>query len=793
MSQSNNWKETYNNVLSFFKIPKLNPELRLADIKDIEVSFSDLFVDLYEFFSNFKIQPETQIFRIYADVVYLSKTLEIQLSNDSCAILIVARQFEIEPNCQIIIKNCKKFFRLIIYTAKMSSELEIIANNVSNKFEINDSENFGKILSIRNGKSPEFKDITTFDNIILKNNSFFKILQYSLNIAIALFYDNPEITRSILFWIRKITRHSEREELKELFDHTSTIVTKLYAINKRKNDNILFVPPLDKRIYKERIDEYMKFANDYEEKLTQVLNDKQNLESLNVTLKNCRDKEKMHEYLNHERKDRYEKALDLMNKIENELQRRKYAEMELVVAVVELALCVGRIVYQPGNVSTFITIIGNVGNSFREALEGFDLESFDLNKIMTPCEATQGKEILNQIDEADIDDEISRIVDLSNQLKRDLKDVNKMSNSLIKDQRGIESLDFDTLTKELENDKKGIHLSAQWEFTRRQMMKLLELPIRENLKRSEEFHNPKEPSFEGAEDYLLSLENFFIFIDAYIKAKVEEIESHEEFMRTSKHAEMSKKKSDRIDQLIKKYESNNYDEIKFQLIEHLINSKFWMMIYMEDYLCAYEYWSLSKPEIKPSIIKSFHDLEKDMNKIRDELEKAYVQFGCGPNLNWSLIKFDEKKYIEEFRNNRSVIIEIPLNCEELSKYAHINLHAFRVYLEGVGSENEIISLCISNTGTLANRDKKNQIHYFRARPIPANEFRYRENSSLNSSVEFDKTEKYIDHDNKYKNDDKIYFVPTPFCQWKISLNTKNDLSKLRSINIHLVTYCHMIV
>ncbi|RIB17881.1 hypothetical protein C2G38_2246123 [Gigaspora rosea] len=305
--------------------------------------------------------------------------------------------------------------------------------------------------------------------------------------------------------------------------------------------------------------------------------------------------------------------------------------------------------------------------------------------MMTPNEAAAGQKILNQINESDIDDELSKIVNFNNQLKSDLNDVKKISSSIIDDQREMISM---LLQKsKLENDKK-------WEFTRRQIMKLFKLPIRENLKTSEEFKNinmPNEPSFEGAEDYLLSLENFFIFINAYIKAKVEEIESCEELMRTSKHAEMSKKKRDRIDQIIKKYESNHY---KFQLIEHLINSKFWMMIYMEGYLCAYEYWTLSKPEIKPSIIKTFQDLEKDMNKIRDELEK------------------------------------------------HI------------------------------------------AKPIPANEFRYRESSSLNSS-EFNKTEKYIDYDNKYKNNDKIYFVPTPFCQWKISLNTKNDFSELRSINIHL--------
>ncbi|CAG8469800.1 12714_t:CDS:2 [Gigaspora rosea] len=111
-----------------------------------KVSGSNLFVDLYEYFFNFNIKPETQIFQIYADVVQLLKTFEIPLLNDSCAILIVARRIEIELKCQIII-NYKKFFRIIIYIAKMSSELEIIANNISNKFEIKDSEKFGKILT----------------------------------------------------------------------------------------------------------------------------------------------------------------------------------------------------------------------------------------------------------------------------------------------------------------------------------------------------------------------------------------------------------------------------------------------------------------------------------------------------------------------------------------------------------------------------------------------------------------------------------------------------------------------
>ncbi|CAG8806216.1 25031_t:CDS:2, partial [Racocetra persica] len=409
------------------------------------------------------------------------------------------------------------------------------------------------------------------------------------------------------------------------------------------------------RIYKERIDEYMKFAKDYEEKFAQFLNDReQKAETLYASLMDSSDKAKMDEHLNEERKTRYDSACNLMKKIENELQAY-------------LSLSVAKIGLQPGGIISFVETIKKVTSSVQEALTSVDIEKIEeLYKLAT---------------DVDVKENFDQLKDLENQHGK------------------IENLDINGLAKRLEaNDQKGILLSTEWELTRRQMMKLLEFPIKQNI--------------EGAKKYLDSLEIFFIFIDAYIKAKIEEIESSEEFLRTSLQAKMSKRKKDRVELMIKKHESKNYDEIKFQLIEHLINIKFWMMIYMEDYLCAYEYWSLSKSEIKPSVIKTFQELEEDMNKIRDELESTYVQFGRSPNLNWSLIKFDEEKYIDEFKNNRSVIIEIPLNCEELMNYSHINLHALRVYLEGVGSENEIISLYISNTGTLANRDKKNQDHHF---------------------------------------------------------------------------------
>lgn len=756
----------------------LKPELQLTDAEIINY---DLIVDLNKLFSNPEIKPNARIFRIYGNIIQLSNDLTIPPLNGSGVILIAARRIEIKPGCQIIV-NYKKTFRIVIYAKEMTSELEIIVknqlnNNDSSKFVINESKDdkyIGKLLTIRDGKNPEYKDIYIYDNNILKNHSFLKILRYSLLIASVLFYDEPEITRSILSWIVRITR--EFEEAKELYYHGLTILTQFNTVDSRKKDKFQFIPPLDMNIYKNQIDMLMEFIKYYEEKYKQVLGDELKKEKLDISLADCSDLVEMYERLNDSKKKQYESAQALTKKIESELkekqnkaksafdkledgikgwldEQRHEAQKKLVIAFIELSISVGKIVVQPGGIFSFVETIYKVTNSVQEALAGVDVEKImELYEITTDADV---KEKLGQI--TDLNNQVDKIQKINNELESKIKNADGLNNNTKEEHRKINYLDIEDLAKNLETvDRKGILLNTEWELTRRRMIKILEFPVKQNI--------------EGTEKYLNSLENFFIFIDSYIKAKIEETESSEELLRTNLQEEMSKSKKERLEQMIKNYKSNldskNYDEIKFLLIENLIDTKFWLMIYLENYLGAYEYWSLSKSAIKLSVTKEFRDHQKDMKKISHELMDALEQFGCYPDSNWCSIEFKEKKYIEEFKHNRSVIIEIPLNCESLSDYAHLKLHAFRLYLEGVGSENDIISLHISNTGTLANRDKKNQEHYFRSEPIPTKEFKYK----VHSPIEFDKSEKYILHDNKYyQNDKNIYFVPTPFCQWKLVL------------------------
>ncbi|KAF0499974.1 hypothetical protein F8M41_020354 [Gigaspora margarita] len=175
------WKTLYNNILTFFEIP-FEPDLQQSNLQFLK---SDLVIDLCEIF---KTHIGARIIRIFSDVIQLSKDLE-----GDCIILIVARRVEIKPGFN--------------------------------------SQYIGEFLSLHKG---EFSNIKIFDTKILQKEPFNKILQFSLQIACALFYDEPEVAQSIFTWIDKITKHSQSKEAKELYHHGLTMLEQYKLLNERK-------------------------------------------------------------------------------------------------------------------------------------------------------------------------------------------------------------------------------------------------------------------------------------------------------------------------------------------------------------------------------------------------------------------------------------------------------------------------------------------------------------------------------------------------------------------------------
>ncbi|CAG8621336.1 2236_t:CDS:2, partial [Scutellospora calospora] len=392
------WETLYKNVLAQFNINRFEPEpspLQIELQTDVQIFESDLVIDLNKLFEKPKNEINAQIIRIYSDVVQLSDNLEIQMLGNHGIILIVARRFEVKQGCQIFIKyNEENHFQLLVYTMEMPSDL-IIKNEDKDplKFKVN-SPNFGGLISLHSG---EFKDIPDFASIILQKKPFTKILRFSLQIAIALFYHNPDITRSILTWIIKTNeqlKDSEEKEFeitKRLYYHALRMLEHLNAFIKRNNGDFTFVPRLNMENYKNHIYQLMIFAKGYEIEYKDVLKqdniNKQKVENLINKLLDHNDRTKMLQILEEKESKRSELAHNLMEETENMLQglkegiddwleeRKHAAQKELFFAILDLSLSVGKIVIQTGNVHSFVDAIVKVSKSVQDVLKNFNIEN----------------------------------------------------------------------------------------------------------------------------------------------------------------------------------------------------------------------------------------------------------------------------------------------------------------------------------------------------------------------------------------------------------------------------------
>ncbi|CAG8693807.1 11986_t:CDS:2, partial [Racocetra persica] len=732
------------------------------------ISGCNLFFDLYEHFSNLNITPKTRILRIYADVVQLANTLEITSLNGGGAILIVARRIEIGPKCQLII-NYNKSFRIIIYAIEMTSKLEIVAKNQLNnnvntfKFDINDSKdnkNVGKSLNIFSDKSPEYKDLYIFDKVILKNYLFLKLLRYSLLIANILFYDEPTITRSILSWIYKITELqsgiSEEEEsyqtISELYHKALSMLVQLDTYEERRKNEISFIPLLDKQFYKTGVDEFMKYVKFYENKYTQVLKKKDEIDEKRteseLLLENSNDKTALYEHLEKIEYQRHVSASKLLEKMENELtdkknevnnaceyfkdgiekwklQKIRDAQIEMLKAVINLAVRVGTIIIRPDGIVNIIETIEKTSISVQDALNAAD-------KV---------KEFVN--DNKDISENIEEIKQIDENLQTNYNIAEGLNNNVTTEQEKISSLNVDGLARILkEEDRKGIKMKVEWKSTEDVMMKLLNYPIEEGI--------------EGATDYKDSLTNLFNYINAYIKANNEKEKSYKEYSRIKLQVKMFKRKEERLNKRIEDYKLKNdkCDECAFSLLECFINIKCWMLTYLENYRCAYKYWSLSESKVMLSAKKTTAKHIEDNIKIRQELESKYHEFG-GPPQNSEHTICLLANYTKKFKRDKFITYKIPLDDEEFRRFERVRLVNFGVFLNGVGSKDDEISLYISNTNMFSDR-YKGKPYNFRLESVKGQGFRYRV------------SDKKILQNVSFESD--IYVIPTPFSQWTIKLD-----------------------
>ncbi|CAG8815036.1 19593_t:CDS:2, partial [Gigaspora margarita] len=291
-------------------------QLQIELQTDVQIFESDLVINLNELLKRPKNEINAQVIHIYGDVVQLSDNLEIQMLMQS----------------ELIIKNGYK------------DPL---------KFKIN-SQNVVGVISLHNG---EFKDISNF--------------------SIALFYNNPDVTRSILTWIIKIN------ELKDKEENEFEMTKKLYYHALRMLD--ILIPSS-----KERIVDLMGFAKGYENEYKDFLKQ------------------------------------DNVNKQRSKLAAQK----ELLFAILDLSLSVGKVVIQSGNVLSVVDAIEKVSKPVHVLENDINDKANKIKEITNDLKSSHAKavELYKSVESLIKDAEYFNIKNISE--RQNIKGTEKYINSL---------------------------------------------------------------------------------------------------------------------------------------------------------------------------------------------------------------------------------------------------------------------------------------------------------------------------------------------------------------------------
>ncbi|CAG8845815.1 4045_t:CDS:2, partial [Racocetra persica] len=117
-----------------------------------------------------------------------------------------------------------------------------------------------------------------------------------------------------------------QSKIKELYYQALSMLVQLDIFEERRNNEISFVPLLDKQFYRNGINEFMETVKFYEHKYRQFLNKSDGIYQMKreseFSLENIDDETELHKHLKKNEYERYDSASKLVKKIEDELKEK---------------------------------------------------------------------------------------------------------------------------------------------------------------------------------------------------------------------------------------------------------------------------------------------------------------------------------------------------------------------------------------------------------------------------------------------------------------------------------------
>ncbi|RUS33006.1 hypothetical protein BC938DRAFT_473516 [Jimgerdemannia flammicorona] len=788
------WNQFYNTLLEKVPIPATTAREFLTPT----ITVRDLVIDLNSLLNDSDAK-KSSIVTAFADVVQITADMDISFPLGG-SLVVVTRRLEVKPGVKVrwVYSTGNKVAdsRFTLYATEIPNPFTVTAVLASapetstalilppakrTPYEVGLECTFYSTA----GQAPTLDRLRIVDeNTLATGSPFHKLLRTQFQIAVSVFYEQPEVALSILTWINTAT--VESDVAADVHLQSVALLAQLQVTLHRNKDDATFVPPLNHELYLATFEELLKAAELYEAQYTNFINNGLRLEDrkgaaqlMQGYYQDCR---KLQADLIERQTTKVKQATLAMEEADRTLLRQqnavKAAQEEFKEGIEQyekdqkIKAALGVITA----VVTFGAAIGAMCVGDVAAAPAAAKGVADGAKAVAEAEKTVGT--------------LEKAIKLFKKIKDTMEKLYKLADGLNKLIKAIQQCEkvakgkggADAPEPELREigapDPDGINSQAAWDAFREDSASLLQYSI--------------EQGIDGAQDYLTNLQKLCIFGKSYVASKIAVIRVSEELSRLQMQQTVDTQQVDRLQKEVNNIQTaeditNNVAQTFF---ERQLNIKIWVVIYLQNYIWAYNYWGLAESHVKLSAVKSVAEYRVDKTTLSREFEQALLNLGTAPapwhQMFYYLIK--PSTSVDKDDNIR----DSPLDCDavaSLKRDGHASFSiqlddpafnylgrfrltgGLRIWLEGV-PDNKNVDLRITSSGVYD--DKFRGQHYSFTTDQFNRVFKYKG---------FQK-ESGITSDGKTSQPEGTYYlVPTPFTEWTVKVLDDLDLSGLTGVLI----------
>lgn len=772
-SITTNWAAFYQDLLAHVQIPATTRE----DFGRTQVNIRNLLVNVNDIYAKIRQQGlNPRIIAIYADIATLSNDIEPLIHETG--LLLVARRIEVKQKTGILLDYRRsQIGKLVIYAHEIIGNLQAKAITASDHgsqatlFDLSSLNSLGAVVSYRD-KAPSMTSLDTFDDSGLELGSPLRLSLTSIfQVATAVNYSHPDITRSMLAWIASATKGSKAAL--DLYLQSSALLAQLNTANSA----VTFVPYLDKDVYSEVANSFLQAAKAYQEQYERFSDRKASLQdrkaSANLMREHYQETTQFNQRLIKQAQDNFNAAQQALDRSELSLKAQQreakiagigfkydakiWVRDQIIKAVLEMCVALVEFVGSIALLSVGDEAAGaEAGAAVAEGAKAAE----EVAKVAeTVAEVSEFAQVM------------TGLTDAMEQLKVVGETLVGLYESISKIVEAAGNIAEATETVEVKiPSTENIAVQAQWDAFRIEAAALLKPAI--------------DADIPGAVEYQVEIEKLAIYGKALMTSQVALIQAGQELARLILQKQVSANQEERLSQYINQLSEKEQidDELMQLFFERQLNVKRWLFIAIQNYTWAYRYWALRDSRIQFSVVKSVAALQEDLGTVQQEYAEALQSFNPPPQpfsgIALVIPDTDRGQYkdvITNLRQRRQTTFATELNHPTFNGLGRVRLTTIRIWLEGVRtSAEQPLHVDIIASGIYSDRLHGKTFHFSSA-PI-RRVFKYHGTSILIDG-KVDDREQYL------------YFQPTPFTQWTITVpeqfNFGIDLSTLRALRIEL--------